>query len=524
MVLRVCRKITINAHDAEDAAQAVFLVLASKARRRGWQNSIANWLYGVAWRISKNLARRNARLIEKATDLTNYSREFVQASAEDEAVEQLVYPALYQLAEKFRAPIILCDIEGKSRSDAAIELGVTESTVKGRLERGREILRRKLAGHGVTSLAILASGAIAKEIAAAAIPKDTVTAWTQASASFTTQSVSFVGSSTSISLCKEELLKMWISSQLQLVALFLGILGAFGSGALLLPQINSTTSTVAQAKPLETDTWKQLAEEERDVLTKNHLRAIMHAVHAYVDDHNGMLPPAEVPNPNLPAAKRLSGLVLILPYLGVRPSYIEEQNPDWLKWHADNARAKSVFALIDLTKAWDDPVNAKAANSIIPEFLSPDEAVFTDKNGAAVSHFAFVRGSRGRDCGMFPLTGRMELAIPDINDGTSNTLAIGQVHSEHGPWIAAGSSTARFINHQDVEAKTPGFGSRHAGCAYFANGDGYTYFWEMATSTPETINSIAGRDDRELIEVETLSRFETAMDWKNAKQNKDPKR
>lgn len=489
MVKRICRQILSSEQDAEDAFQAVFLVLARKARSVAWQNSIANWLYGVAWRISRRATRRRAKLVEHVGNMDEFVDMSERTSTEFDEAERLLYPTLYKLAAKYREPIILCHLQGKSRGEAAAVLGVTESVVKGRLERGREMLRKALARNGQTSLTLLASGLLASRIADAAIPQATTVSLIRASAEFAHSAVSAGVSANTINLANGELMTLLITYQVKLAAIVLWLGCATRAGFLLLAQ-DTDASPVPQ--------WKQLNAAQRDLLTKSNLNAIVKAVHAYVDANQGMLPPAAVPNPNLAPEKRLSGFVLLLPYLG----------------------AKQVYDQIDLTKAWDDPANAKAAKTIVATFLSPDEDKFFDANGFAVSHFAFVRGSRGRDNGMFPLVDNAQLAIPDINDGTSATLAVGQIHSAFGPWIAAGPATSRFFNPPGVKAQTPGFGGKHVGAAYFANGDSFTYFLDIGASNPEAVLAIAGRDDSILFDQKGLARYESAAEWIKAKQTR----
>ena len=121
--------------------------------------------------------------------------------------------------------------------------------------------------------------------------------------------------------------------------------------------------------------WNGLNDEQIDEISLRHLKAVAYAVHAYWEK-KGTFPPATVPNANLPANKRLSGFVLLLPYLGVRPSWLPENDEGWEKRHADNAAAQKLFDKIDLKKAWDDPVNAAAAKTIVQEFVVPGGAPF----------------------------------------------------------------------------------------------------------------------------------------------------
>jgi len=246
----------------------------------------------------------------------------------------------------------------------------------------------------------------------------------------------------------------------------------------------------------------------------------MVAGHLYADEHNGVLPPPALPNPDLPPEKRLSGLVLLLPYLGQRPSYAKPTDEWWKEWRlADEVTnaAQQLYQSIDLTKAWDDPVNLKAARTIVPVFLAPGAAPFRDERGYAASHFAFVRGYEGEENGAFPLEGKV--GIPDIRDGTSNTLGLGQIHSHFGPWIAAGPSTSRHVYDPSADSEAPSFGSPHVGGGYFANCDAYTYFLDMAKTDPKTLRYITERADGHPIDNEKVASYRTASEWKASRDH-----
>lgn len=261
--------------------------------------------------------------------------------------------------------------------------------------------------------------------------------------------------------------------------------------------------------------WNDLNDEQIDEISLRHLKAVVYAMHAYLEK-NGTFPPATVSNPKLPMDKRLSGFVLLLPYLGTRPSWLPENDEGWQKWHADNAAAKQLFNTIDLEKAWDDPVNAVAAKTIVPEFVVPSGTQLHDKRGYAVSHFAFVRGSDGNDNGAFPLERANGLTIKDFPDGTSVTLAIGQIHDRLGPWIAAGASTARFVYHPSDKSGTPSFGGPHAGCAYVANCDGFVYFLDFGITERKIVHYLAQRADDQFVSMTDAIHYENSGAWKLA--------
>jgi RNA polymerase sigma factor (sigma-70 family) len=150
MVLGVCRRVLDNEHDAEDAFQATFLVLARQAQSIRKLESVGSWLYGVAYRISlrarSDAARRRA-LEEQARTMPQQD-PFVEAAWRE--LRPVLDEEVDRLPPKYRAPIILCYLEGKTNTEAARELGWTKGTVSGRLARARELLRSRLARRGVT--------------------------------------------------------------------------------------------------------------------------------------------------------------------------------------------------------------------------------------------------------------------------------------------------------------------------------------------------------------------------------------
>jgi Protein of unknown function (DUF1559) len=183
--------------------------------------------------------------------------------------------------------------------------------------------------------------------------------------------------------------------------------------------------------------WNSLSKKQAAATARRHLHGLVRAAHRYHAAH-GSLPPAVVPNRKLPGGKRLSGLVLLLPYFGAK-SWIEKDKPCFTKEEVKFAR--DLYKSIDLTKAWDDPKNLKAAKTIVPAFLAPQSGMHRDENGYAVSHFAFVQGSEKGLDGAFP--GDKGVKFSEIKDGTVQTLAIGQIANDLGPWLAEGLSTAR---------------------------------------------------------------------------------
>ncbi|MDG3008113.1 sigma-70 family RNA polymerase sigma factor [Paludisphaera mucosa] len=169
MVWGVCRRTLRDAHDAEDAFQATFLVLARKAAAIAHRERVAGWLYAVAYKTARRAeataCRRRARERQVAVMPERESRT-------DEGRDELgpvLDRELSRLPEKYRMPIILCDLEGKAHHEAARLLGWPVGTVSGRLSRARAILAGRLARRGVALSAGTLAASLADDAAAAGL-------------------------------------------------------------------------------------------------------------------------------------------------------------------------------------------------------------------------------------------------------------------------------------------------------------------------------------------------------------------
>jgi RNA polymerase sigma factor (sigma-70 family) len=145
MVMGVCRRILHNSHDAEDAFQATFLVLVRKAVTLRSPGMLGNWLYGVAYRTALAARKEAARRRVKEAN--------VVPRTEPELTWDDLWPVLDQelerLPEKYRAVVVLCDLEGKTRKEAARDLSLPEGTVASRLAQARTMLAKRLARRGL---------------------------------------------------------------------------------------------------------------------------------------------------------------------------------------------------------------------------------------------------------------------------------------------------------------------------------------------------------------------------------------
>jgi RNA polymerase sigma factor (sigma-70 family) len=162
MVMGVCRRVLRNEQDAEDAFQATFLVLVRRGRLEPSPAKMANWLHGVAHRTALEARRAAARRRAKESGVLPQT-----AMPEDRCAE--LWPVLDEeiarLPHRYRAAVVLCDLEGRTRHDVARQLACPEGTVASRLARGRRLLAGRLARRGFP--AVLAAGALADAAARA---------------------------------------------------------------------------------------------------------------------------------------------------------------------------------------------------------------------------------------------------------------------------------------------------------------------------------------------------------------------
>jgi RNA polymerase sigma factor (sigma-70 family) len=154
LVLSVCRALLSNAADAEDAFQATFLVFAQQARSIRQSASLAGWLYSVASRTARKARTLSAR---RSQHEAQAARQEARA-AEDwtwREVQGVIHEELAAMSQRYREPLTLCYLQGKTLEAAAAELTMAKNTLKARLERGRAILRSRLLRRGLGSAVVL---------------------------------------------------------------------------------------------------------------------------------------------------------------------------------------------------------------------------------------------------------------------------------------------------------------------------------------------------------------------------------
>ncbi len=180
MVLGVCRRLLPDRNDAEDAFQATFLVLVRKATTITPRDAVGSWLYGVAYRAAQKVRVAAARRRSREVPMAQLPEPTTVAEGLWHDVLPLLDHELALLPAKYRLPIVLCDLEGKTRKEAARQLGWPEGTVAGRLASARQLLAKRLARHGLPLSTGMLAAVLAENGTQAAVPLTLVIATVRA--------------------------------------------------------------------------------------------------------------------------------------------------------------------------------------------------------------------------------------------------------------------------------------------------------------------------------------------------------
>jgi RNA polymerase sigma factor (sigma-70 family) len=169
VVLQVCRRLLDDPHDVDDAFQATFLILVKKARVIQNRALLGNWLYGVAYRVASRARAKAARA--RSLAMTDRHEPAVETANNLEWTElrPLIDLELHRLPARYRAPIVLCHLEGMTHEQAASCLRCPVGTVRSRLARGRERMRRRLVRQGITLSGAIIGTALSAEHASATV-------------------------------------------------------------------------------------------------------------------------------------------------------------------------------------------------------------------------------------------------------------------------------------------------------------------------------------------------------------------
>lgn len=172
MVLGVCRRVLHDPHEADDAFQATFVVLLRKCGSLAQPELLGNWLYGVAFRTAREVRNRAAR--RRARELQAVPVEESAPSSEWDDVRPVLDEELNKLPAKYRIPVVLCDLQSKSRKEVARQIGCPEGTLSSRLARAHDLLRRRLLRRGLALSGGWLAVGLSSGVATAALPPSLV--------------------------------------------------------------------------------------------------------------------------------------------------------------------------------------------------------------------------------------------------------------------------------------------------------------------------------------------------------------
>jgi RNA polymerase sigma factor (sigma-70 family) len=299
MVWSVCHRVLGNPHDADDAFQAAFLVLVRKAHSVRPREAVGNWLYGVAYRTALEARGRIARRRAKELPL----RDVPTPESQPEEPWQELWPILdrelSRLADKYRLPIVLCDLEGRSRKEAARQLAIPEGTLSSRLATARKKLAARLTRLGFAISGASLAALLINSTAMAGMGPSLFTTTTKAALLIAAGPVAVAGVvSATVSTLTEGVLKTMFLAKIKTTALVLcsvAVLGAGTGGVYYQTRVGAADSPQGiqsdqqptrksiRGQDHNTDDWRRIAEDlriqlqaerEKAKLTEKELRSL----------------------------------------------------------------------------------------------------------------------------------------------------------------------------------------------------------------------------------------------------------
>jgi RNA polymerase sigma factor (sigma-70 family) len=396
LVLSVCRRVLRHAHDAEDAFQATFLVLVRRAGSIDKHESVGSWLHGVAYRVAAKARDSLYRERARARPLEDLPAAEPVQEAVWRDLRRVLDEEVQRLPEKYRMPLVLCYLEGKTTDEAAVDLGCPRGTVGTRVARARHLLRSRLAQRGVTlSAGLLTLGWSEK---GAAVSPALVESTTRAAASFAAgQSAAAGAISPYVAALTKGVLRTMFLTKLKLAAVLMLAVGVAGTGAGVLSfQALAGGQSAEKKAERPNPAGKQADDDKKDddraadrLQSQENLRQIGLAMF-YYHDQFGRFPAAAIYDGNGKAL--LSWRVALLPFL--------KQDILYREFHLD--------------EPWDSAHNRKLMAQMPAIFAPPGIKTKTP-------HATYYRVFTGTGT---VFDGQQGLRIRDITDGLANTILV----------------------------------------------------------------------------------------------------
>jgi RNA polymerase sigma factor (sigma-70 family) len=270
MVLSVCRGILRDPNDAEDAFQATFLILVKKAGSIGGRVVLGGWLYQVAHRVAiqANIAAARRRAREREAGQMTIASASSGPGAGDDLLPAL-HEEIARLPEKYRLPILLCDLEGLPQAQAAGQLRWSERTLRRRLAGARDRLKGRLARRGLTPDGAMLGAVFLRE-ARAAVPAVLNEKTARAALDLVNHTITVGAVSAAAGSLTQEVLKMMLFQRLKWASAALLAVGAGGMVVATFavdsddePQRRAQSPRVVVSRPEPKVELSKLAEEGR---------------------------------------------------------------------------------------------------------------------------------------------------------------------------------------------------------------------------------------------------------------------
>jgi RNA polymerase sigma factor (sigma-70 family) len=506
MVLRVCQAVLRDSHAAEDAFQATFLALARKAGSIGRREALAAWLYQVAYRVAlkARLDAANQRALEgrQRDRVPRVSAAVPRDDVAERDLLPLVHEELNRLSAKYRSPLILCYLEGKTHAEAAAQLGWAKGTVSGRLARAREMLKKRLVRRGVLLPAALLSVAFAAT-KVSAVPPALMASTLQGAVAYATGGAVAAGVSAPVLYLTQGVLQAMFFTKIKCTtaAVIACLMIFLGVGAMIRMAVSEVMAqSPAQAQidgrylppqrqpffpnpafdpegaagpspvlpgpsaggaPAAPQTKENLAERKRRMGSINNLKQIALAFLNYHTTYNAF--PTDIMDDS--GRPLLSWRVAILPYLDQQKLYNQ----------------------FKLDEPWNSPNNRK--------LLSKMPAVYhIDTDDGDSNTMTYYQGFVGKGTLFEP--DRSKVKLFDVTDGTSYTILL----------VEAGTSV-RWSAPQDIaysaKKPIPALGAPFGDVIHAAFADGAVHSLRTDYDENEMRKAII-RNDGENIDMDKL--------------------
>ena len=326
MVLGVCRRILGDAHEAEDAFQATFLVLARKAASVVSREKVASWLYGVAVRTAKEARVRAARRRAREERVSTPVHVEPPDDGSPEELRDILDEELARLPARHRGAVVLCELEGLSRPEAARRLGIPEGTLSSRLARAKAQLRDRLASRGVSLPVAALSAILVREAKATILPLHLLESTVQAATFVAAGPTAAAGLSASVASLSEGVIKTMLIAKLKGIALAVGTMTAVVSGAVVLAQSGPGSQSGPADSGTETKVAARRDSDDRAAALEKKLDRILDALDRMTKTAP-LSPPGADELPPLP--RRPDGRRYVdHPYIATRPvpaAYVDVQ-------------------------------------------------------------------------------------------------------------------------------------------------------------------------------------------------------